>query len=173
MIRKITIALLGLIAASAAYAGQPIYGVGPINAPGAQQIFNTGSVDCSPVGQTAVWNPAYYSPALPNPIYIKKVRIWIGASLGFRGDIAITLFATNADTDANGTQIGQRIYIDDMGWDHYSDVKGFSTEAREISWDGDYIRLYNTDSITFQWACGASTGGNIHIRIAIWYTLAP
>jgi hypothetical protein len=85
--------------------------------------------------------------------------------MGFRGDIAHELFASNSDDP--------RIHISNAGWDHYSDVKSMSGHVHDIQWNGDYIRLEPSDSLTLTWSCNAVRPGHAEWQVSIWFTLAP
>src|SRR2546430_3275759 len=66
-----------------------------------------------------------------------RSQIWVGADMGFRGDLAHELFASNSDDP--------HIHISNAGWDHYSDANTMAGHIHTIDWNGDYIRLEPTD----------------------------
>lgn len=152
-LRLLALALFALFILHAD-AGQPIYGL---------KVFDTGprmcAVNANGIGDSRQWTPA--QSGIYQPIYIKRAAIWVGAAYGFRGDVA-HMFAA-----------GDNLLSSD-GWDHYAEPTGVAGQLREVSWNGDYIKLAPYDELSFAWACaGFGHGGPVHWQATIWFTFKP
>lgn len=118
--------------------------------------FDTGAFPADGTNRTAgiqnVWGV---------PIYIKKVEMWMGMSIGGRGDFWGLCLRQSDGTKLCGTN-----------WDHYAEPTGFSRAWYDYS--PDSIVLTHGDSLMlFYGATNELPDKNGQIVVYMWWSDQP
>jgi hypothetical protein len=101
------------------------------------------------------------------PIYLRQIRIWVGADLGQRGDIQASLYL------AGGIPTPQPLLLD--SWDHYAEPTNFHVSA--ITYSPHYVAMVPGQWLTLTTRCatlpGTPTGKTSLQNVTLYYTTEP